>query len=235
VFSRARGYGYDTALIGWHFPYPRVLGGSLGVADWRPSPADEQTRGVTFSDALESQWGSLAPPIHVRRVLADRVAEVGDLGLRVAMDGRFGLVLLHLPLPQAPGVYDPATGRLTRWHFARAEREYLDNLALVDRIIGELRRGLVRARMLDRTWIVLSSDRWRPGAKHDDGQEDHRVPFLVRAPEGGRTVHADGPFDTLGTHDLVLGILRGSIGDIPAAATWLARNPPAARSEYRAR
>jgi hypothetical protein len=232
VFSRARVFGYDGAVIGWHLPYPRVLGAALGLADWRPSLAYEQTRGDTLVDALANQWASLAPPVHRRRLLAERAAEIGDLALRVAQDGRFGLVLLHLPLPHPPGIYDPVTGRLTRWNFGGDEREYLDNLALVDRVVGDLRRGLDRARMLDRTWIVLSSDRWRPASRREDGQPDHRVPFLVRSPEGGRPVHVDAAFSTLGTHELVLAILRGSVSDTGEAAAYLSRYPSAPPKDY---
>jgi Sulfatase len=232
VFSRARVFGYDTALIGWHLPYARVLGGSLGAADWRPSVAYEQARGDTVSQALRNQWGSLAPPLHVRQLSAQRIAELGDLALRTATNGRFGLVLLHLPLPQPPGIYDRTTGRLTTWNFTGVEAEYLDNLALADRVVGELRRGLERARVDDRTWIVVSSDRWWPASKGHDGQVDHRVPFLVRPPEGGRPAHVDGAFNTLGTHDLVLAILRGSISDTEGAANWLRRYPSAPPRDY---
>jgi hypothetical protein len=58
------------------------------------------------------------------------------------------------------------------------------------------------------------------------------VPFLVRPPEGGRAVHVDGAFSTLGTHDLVLAILRGSIGDTDSAAAWLRRYPSAPPKGY---
>jgi hypothetical protein len=232
VFSRARVLGYDTALIGWHLPYPRVLGGSLGVAAFRPSVAYEQTRGDTVSQALRNQWGSLAPPVHVRWLFAERFAELGDPAIRTATDSRFGLVLLHLPLPQPPGIYDRATGRLTPWNFTGEEAEYLDNLALADRVVGELRRGLERAGLRDRTWIVVSSVRWWRASKRHDGQVDHRVPFLVRPPDGGRTAHVDGAFNTLAAHDLVLAILRGSVRDTADAATWLARNPLALPRDY---
>ena len=232
VFSRARVFGYDTAVIGWQLPYPRVLGSSLGVADFRPSVAHEQTRGDTVSQALRNQWGSLVPPLHVRQLFAQRVAELGDLAIRTASNGRFGLVMLHLPLPQPPSIYDRATGRLTAWNFTGAEAEYLDNLALADRVVGELRRSLERARLLDRTWIVVSSDRWWRASRRLDGQVDHRVPFLVRPPDGGRTAHVDGAFNTLSTHDLVLAILRGSISDTDSAATWLRRYPSAPPKDY---
>jgi len=232
VFSRARVLGYDTALIGWHLPYPRVLGASLGVADWRPSPAYEQARGDTFGQALGNQWGSLVPPMHVRQLSAQRFEEVRNLAIRTATDGRFGLVLLHLPVPRPPGIYDRATGRVTPWNFTGPDGGYLDNLVLADHVIAELRRGIERARLADRTWIVVSSDRWWRGSKRDDGQVDHRVPFLVRPPDGGRPAHVDAPFSTLVTHDLVLAILRGSIIDTAAAAAWLARPPVPPPRDY---
>ena len=232
VFSRARALGYDAALIGWHLPYPRVLGGSLGAADWRPSLAFEQARGDSFGQALQNQWASLAPPVHVRRLFAQRFAELGDLAIRTATDDRFGLVLLHLPIPDSTGIYDRATGRLTTSNFSGTVEGYLDNLALVDRVVGELRRGLDRAHLGDRTWLVVSSARsWR-ASRHYDGEMDHRVPFLVRPPDGGRAMHVDGAFNTLATHDLVLAILRGSISDTRDAAAWLARQPVAPPRGY---
>jgi hypothetical protein len=232
VFSRARMLGYDTALIGWHLPYPRVLGGSLGVAAWIPSAAYEQTRGDTVFEALRNQWGSLVPPVHLRRLSAERLTELGELALRTATDSRFALVLLHLPLPEPPGLYDRATGRLTSWNFHGADAAYLDNLALADRVLGELRRGLDRTRLGDRTWIVVSSVRWWRPSSRPEGAVDHRVPFLVRPPDGGHAAHVDAPFNTLATHDLVLAILRGSINDTAGAVTWLMRSPSVPPRDY---
>jgi hypothetical protein len=40
------------------------------------------------------------------------------------------------------------------------------------------------------------------------------------------------PFNTLGTHDLVLAILRGSVSDTADAAAWLARRPAAPPRGY---
>jgi len=232
VFTRARTLGYDTALIGSHLPYPRVLGGSLAVAEWRPSAIYDGARGDTFGETLWNQWASLAPPANLRRLSVRRFEELGDLAIRTATDGRFGLVLLHLPVPQPPGIYDRATGRLTPWNFTGAGGAYLDNLALVDRMVGHLRRGLERARLGDRTWLVVTSDRWWQTSAQYDGHVDRRVPFLVRPPDGGRATHVDMAFNTLGTHDLVLAILRGSISDTADVAAWLARQPTAPPRDY---
>ena len=232
VFSRARTLGYDAAVIGWRLPYARVLGRSLGAADWRPSDDHEQARGDTFGQAFLNQWASLAPPLNSRRLVSQRFGELGDLAIRTAVNDRFGLVLLHLPVPRPPGIYDPATGRLTARNFTGPGGGYLDNLMLADRIIAELRRGLQRARLDDRTWLIVSADRWWKASKSYDGHEDHRVPFLVRPPEGGRTTHVDAVFNTLVTHDLVLAILRGSIRGADDAGDWLARNPASPPRDY---
>jgi hypothetical protein len=232
VFSRARALGYDTAAIGWHLPYPRVLGRSLGFADWRPSDAHEQARGDTFGQAWRNQWASLAPPLNVRRLVAQRVEELGDLAIRTAANDRFGLVLVHLPIPRPPGIYDPATERLTTWSFRAAGEGYFDNLALADRTIAELRRVLKRARLDDRTWLIVSADRSWPGSQWYDGHVDSRVPFLVHPPDGDRSTHVDARLSTLATHDLVLAILRGSIRDADEAAAWLSRNPSAPPRDY---
>jgi hypothetical protein len=227
VFASARTLGYDTALIGWRLPYPRVLGGSLGLGHWRPSVDFEQARGHPLGEALLNQWASLAPPVNRRRLLSRRVAELADLAIRAAADDRFGLVFLHLPVPQPPGVYDRATGRLTAWNFGGEGGGYFDNLALADRTVGELRRALDRARLGDLTWIVVSSTRsWRASRQYD-GQTDPRVPFIVRPPFGGPTRHVDAPFSTLATHDLVLAILRGSVSDTTDTAIWLSRHAAA--------
>lgn len=221
VFSRARALGYDTALVGWALPYSRILGGSLGAAHWRPSVASEQTRGDTVGEALVRQWASLVPPLNLRRQLSERVAELTGLAIRTASDDRFGLVFLHLPVPQPPGIYDRAAERFTAWNLSGAGGGYVDNLALADRLIGELRRGLDRGRLDDRTWIVVTSTRSWPASAQYDGKADPRVPFLVCSPEGGRTRHVDEAFSTQATHNLVLAILRGSISDASDAAAWL--------------
>jgi len=170
--------------------------------------------------------------MNVRRLSSQRIAELGNLAIRTAADSRFGLVLLHLPVPRPPGIYDRATGRLTTWNFTGAGGGYLDNLALADRMIAVLRRGIERANLGDRTWLIVSADRWWGASRRYDGQTDHRVPFLVRPPDGGRTTHVDAPFNTLATYDLVLMILRGSIRDAGDAAAWLARNPVAPPRDY---
>jgi hypothetical protein len=92
-------------------------------------------------------------------------------------------------------------------------------------MIAELRRGLQRAGLGDRTWLVVSGDQWWRASKRYDNQVDHRVPFLVRPPDGGRATHLDAVFNTLATHDLVLAILRGSVKDTGDAHAWLARHP----------
>lgn len=232
VFSRARLRGYDTAVVGWHLPYPRLLGASLGFAEWQAAPAHENARAASFTGTVVNQWAAMAPPLNLRRLARRRTAELLGPAVAVAGDGRFALVLLHLPLPRPPGIYDRATGRLTAWNFAGAGGGYFDNLALADRVLGEVRTRIDRAGLGDRTWLVVSSDQWWRDAREYDGRVDRRVPFLVRAPAASRTVPVDGAFSTLVTHDLLLAILGGEVDTTEAAAVWLARRAPAPPKDY---
>lgn len=230
VFSRARSRGYDTAVVGWHLPYPRVLGASLGFAEWRASPAHENARDATFTGTLVSQWGTMAPPLNVRRVFRQRVAELLGPAVAVAADGRFALVLLHLPLPRPPGIYDRASGRLTAWNFTGASGGYADNLALADRVLGEVRNRIDRAGLGDRTWLVVTSAQAR--ARASSSYDDYRVPFLVRSPTARRAVAVERELGTLVTHDLLLAILNAEVDTTEAAAAWLERRAPAPPKDY---
>src|SRR5262249_57361925 len=130
----------------------------------------EQSRRPTSAGPLGNQGACPAPAVNGPRLLSGSVAELADLAIRTAVDDRFGLVFLHLPVPQPPGVYDRATERLTAWNFSGEGGGYFDNLALTDRIVGELRRGLDRARLGDLTWIVVGSTRSWGASEPYDGQ-----------------------------------------------------------------
>ena len=223
VFSRARALGYDTALVGWSLPYSRILGGSLGAAHWRPSvtsraDAWRHARGGALASVGEPRAPDESPSAALRE--GGRAHPSGDphrerRPLRPRLSPPAG--------SPATGHLRPGRGTLHGMERQRCGRGYFDNLALADRIIGDLRRGLDRARLDDRTWIVVTSTRsWQASTQYD-GQTDSRVPFLVWSPEGGRTRHVDAAFGTQATHDLVLAILRGSISDASAAAAWLSR------------
>jgi len=70
VFDSARALGVNTALVGWHHPYDRVLGRSLNYCSWYPYTEYELVRGPTVGGAMFNQLGCLALEFHLRGVFA---------------------------------------------------------------------------------------------------------------------------------------------------------------------
>ena len=140
----------------------------------------------------------------------------------------FNLILIHWPVPHMPGIYSRCQGDLDY----SGRGTYIDNLALVDRTLLEIRRAMETAGVWDSTTVLLSADHFYRNATLLDGKSDHRVPFLLKL--AGQTTRSDykRPFNTVVTHDLVLAILRGELQEPESVARWLDHRskpePPAA-------
>jgi hypothetical protein len=143
VFDRARALGATTALVGWYLPYPRSIGHSVHAIHWAPAVVYEQARGRSWTETAVNQLGTLVRPMNTRRLHRDRFVELRERSLAAVADARAGFVMLHVPVPHAPGIYHRASGALTAWRFG-AVSEYFDNLALADRFLGDVRRAMER-------------------------------------------------------------------------------------------
>jgi hypothetical protein len=222
VFGAARALGLNTALAGWFHPYPRVLGGDLHHAVWFPLWRRDGARGRMFAEALLNQQRALWPGLQTRAEHLWHTQALAAEAARVLSRREFSLVFLHLPVPHKPGIYRRATGRFDRLHFSLREG-YLDNLALADRILGELRR-VIESGDAPPTWLLVSSDHWWRDVAALDGKLDHRVPFILRPPQTGRGAQYGASFNTVLSSRLVLAILRGEVVDATSAAAWLDRH-----------
>ncbi len=225
VFSRARGLGVNTALVGWYHPYGRLLGASLNYCSWYPFPTFEPARATTLGGAVEQQIASLAGPFHIRQVFINTCRDSLTDAAAVAANPEYGLVLLHLPPPHGPGVYLPAENRFTCKGIA-SPPGYFNNLVLADHELGALRRQMEASGQWDRSWVILSADHsWRT-SKTYDGVRDYRVPFLVKSSEPSQSMNCSNQFNTLLTHDLILAILRGEVTNQAGAVSFLGRGTP---------
>ncbi len=150
-----------------------------------------------------------------RATLADSIS--------VVTNGAYGLVLLHLPPPHKPGVYNPTTG-FTLLDMSHV-RGYFNNLALADFFLGKLRRAMEGSGQWDNNWVIVSSDHCWRWSKEWDGKRDPRVPFMIKAPGLNRPVVYSPELNTVITHDLVLAILRGELTNQQQSVAWLGTHP----------
>jgi hypothetical protein len=231
VFSRAHGAGYTTGIVGWYHPYCRLFRTSLTSCFWEPFNAARAD--YPISKSMLEFIRMTAPPF--LRSLFDRVGirdpdwntqyhissylRLLDHARDVVVNPDLDLVLVHLPVPHPPFIYDR---RQRTYTFAADPQEgYLDNLVLADKTLGEIRARLEAAGLWNSAAILVSSDHpWRDSDKFD-GQRDPRVPFLLKLPGQTQGVSYERTFGTVLTGDLLLALLRGELKTPESAAQWL--------------
>lgn len=244
LFSQARALGFNTAIAGFYHPYCRVIGNHLTQCSWEttlwgstrllndpdmsvpelmvhlmPLVLDGLREGTPFLWRLS--WSQraveiLQPPLPLHKQRREHITtylRILQQAKPVATDPSLGLVLVHWPVPHKPPIYDRVKGDFD-W---QGERAYEDNLALVDRTVGEMRRAMEQAGTWDTTTILITADHWFD--RHD--KTDRRVPFLLKLAGQKDAVAYDATFNTLLLHDLVLAVLRGEISNAMSAVRWL--------------
>jgi len=257
IFAEARALGMNVAMTGWWHPYCRIAGIAQNLArcHWEDGALllGEVRRdaglGISMLDVLLDvpmvTWELRHVPGLFRAGARERAEELRDYqalmphALRDVADPQMSLVVLHLGIPHPHGIYDRRAAQFS----TSDERGYLDNLALTDRALGELRRAMEQAGHWDSSLVVVSSDHWwrsdfwstHFGWAEDDrralGKEDQRVPFLVKLPGGGAATYAP-EFNTVLTHGLVMAVVRGEVKDTAQAQAWLDRNRTIGKSPY---
>lgn len=233
VFSDVKQMGGDTALVGWYHPYCRVIGESLSGCLWEtrdvwhdfPSEgffgAVNKNFEVVFNslpDAVRSKFGE------DRRYIS-RHERMFDAALKVTQNQDVDLSLIQFTVPHYPYRYN----RLKN-DFSGGE-SYLDNLALTDNILGQIRRGLEEKGLWDETVVIVSSDHPLRMRRKDvltpkdleftGGVQDTRVPFIVKLKNQKNNLNYDKPFNTVVTRELINLLMKGEISTPGEVAEWL--------------
>jgi len=255
VFQNTRQMGRNASLVGWHHPYCRVLGDELVRCFALPSshsttaleheiraghtglvkavPDLFRRAGLNLLDLFRTSEHSLSAQVNeaaVQREQQQQYFALRDRTYLDATDPSLGLVFAHLPTPHMFPIYN----RRERNFDLRGARDYFDNLALMDRTVGELRAALETAGLWDRTAILVTADhgfrpdnwRGRTGwtAEFDRltaGGTSLTVPLILKLP--GRREHAsfDTPISNVVASGLALAVLCGDVSTAGQATAWL--------------
>lgn len=224
LFNQARRLGYNVGVVGWYLPYCRMFQDSLASCYWEAIDSRVSGAEPSLATSIRSQVRTLSPVADNERHVT-RYRNMMTRAQAAACDPGLQLVLLHLPIPHYPGIYDPKTGRLTAYDFR--DSWYFDNLALADRTVGDLRRAMEKAGLWESTTVLVSTDhslRWIYGFSETT---DPRVPFLLKLAGQHQGYSYSRPFTTLLTHDLILDVLQGRLTQPGDVARWIDRRPPA--------
>lgn len=255
VFKQARTMGLNATAVGWHHPYCRVLGdnlaGCLNEISGHPtsallrelSAADEGIANTVIHlfrlqvanvlDMLRFDGFSTSENLrstYVQRRQQQQYFRIRDRAYAEVANPRIDFLFAHFPAPHLFAIYD----RQRRNFTLSSSTGYLDNLALVDLTVGEIRRTLEKAGLWDHTSILITSDHglrpelwhgrynWTPELERltAAGASD-TVPFIVKLAGQYHGAGYDRSFSNVVSGDLVLAILGGHVSTPAEVSVWL--------------
>jgi len=163
--------------------------------------------------------------------------QIRDHAYADAVDPRVGFVMLHFPAPHMYAIYN----RWRRDFTLDPTLDYLDNLALVDRTVGELRAKLEAAGLWDQTSILITADHgfrpdmwrghygWTQNMERISEHSSQLVPFILKLAGKHDHIVVDRPFSNIVSSDVAMAVLSGQISTAAQAADWIEKR--AANSE----
>jgi hypothetical protein len=257
VFQEARRSGANTSLIGWQLPYCRLIGDSLVHCFELPGghPANALLREIQASEEglsanvrflfyvqtqnlmdlfrplEEAQSPDIRDAFVQRRQLRQFLA-IRDRAYREIADPQMDFVFVHFPTPHMFAIYDRH-----RADFALSPNtNYLDNLALVDRTVGEIRGTLEKAGLWESTALMITSDHavrpamwhgrynWPPSFERLIGPGASRtVPFILKLPRQHQGLVYEPSISNVSAAQLSLAALSGEVAAPQQAVAWLTR------------
>jgi hypothetical protein len=223
LFSEAQRQGWTTGVVGWFNPYCRILAGTLDYCFWRmadgelggPLPTKSSLQNAISPIQNMIGWVE-GKPSFLRQVHEADLAAIISAAKALIRDQNIRFVFIHLPVPHPPGIYDRRTGTM------RGGGTYIDNLALSDRVMGELMSSINATPLAGKTTVIVCSDHsWRLPvwqavglwSKEEEmasgGRFDPRPVLMIRFPgqQAGRKVSE--PFEEIRLHDMIERMLRG--------------------------
>jgi arylsulfatase A-like enzyme len=101
---------------------------------------------------------------------------------------------------------------------------YFDNLQLVERTLGEIRRAMELSGTWETTTVLLTADHSWPESPSFDGRRDFRVPFVFKLAGQRTPVAYHAVFNTTAVHDLTVAALNGELAGSADVVRWLDRH-----------
>lgn len=228
VFSDVQAMGYKTASVGWYHSLGRVLKKDLDQSSWyayryysgNPDIGLVNEIINQFCDVLNlSGYTSLFTESISMQYHLTMLTTLLSESMQVVGNPNLDLVMLHLPVPHIPYLYDMKSKHFVKSHIV--SDGYFNNLALVDKTIKDIRTTLHQNGLEERTAIIISSDHWWRAKNMMSGTKDYRVPFILFLLNSYSETHYDKPFNTVLTRQIITELLAGKIVDYESLVHWL--------------
>ncbi len=232
VFGDAQKAGWRTAVVGWYNPYCGIYSDAIENCYW--------TNHDMF-DGLMAQsapfWTNVYTPLQqvVREMKSPARADrdlctydvrhryqthidLQDHALQLLRTDQADFIFLHFAIPHSPNIWSRIHDDYTQF----CDSSYLDNLALTDRVLGQVVQTLKSSpRWNDTTLIVEGDHGWRIDAwnwlpawtQEDDaasrGVFDQRPALLIHQPGQSQPRTVAGEWPLIRIHGVVEQVVHG--------------------------
>ncbi len=214
VLTKAAAAGMRVAIVGWCLPYARIFPDTSHFwVRWGAAPRAQMFRANQVSSAMLAQLRFVFAPQTGRQEAVNLYARLHEAARQAVSSSAVDIAFLHYPIPHSPSVYDMERRVLSDHGSLEASDFYVNNLALVDRTLGELLADLDAANLRDSTTVVLSSDHWWRTADVLDGQIDHRIPLMIQIGGDRRARVCNARINTVSVTSIINDILSGAVTD----------------------
>jgi len=233
IFGDAQSLGYHTAIVGWHFPYCRVLANTFSYCSWASAP-----QFTTFLPSESVLANLIEPVLHPGGKSAqahlNNFLQLSLAADHVLKNRQYDFVLLHMPVPHPFGIYDRKTKT-----YALGRSSYVDNLVLADIYLAHIRQVLEEQDGWDDATVLLMGDHsWRTQIwsklqpwSADDSQANHagfdpRPVYLLKLPHQRGSVEVSTAYEAVHTRSLLNALLRGELQTSSDVQKWIATSRP---------
>jgi len=226
IFADMHNRGGKTALFGWFFPYSRLFGTVDVIKDY-PNyfypVSDRLAKTVVLQLRSLVESGYFSPfgdSLLVRNHISITTSMHKDV-THYLQTNQSGFAFLHYPVPHSMNIYNR---HIQRYGANRNIKEgYLDNVALVDLLLSEIRAAMQKAGTWDKALVIVSADHhWRFNT-YDGIIDKQRVPFMVKMPYQKNTITVGKRFETVRTRDLITQVVDGKLKTPEDVSRWMAR------------
>jgi hypothetical protein len=226
AFGDAQNAGWRTAAVGWYNPYCAIYSDAIQNCYWTNHDmfdglmAQGAPLATNIYTPLEQIVREIKSPARADRHLCSfdvrqRFQTESDLqqhAFQLLHTDQADFVFLHFAVPHSPNIWS----RIRNDYTQSCNSSYLDNLALADRILGNVLGTLKTSARWNQTTVIVQGDHsWRTDAwnwlpawtQEDDdasrGVFDQRPAILIHQPSQNQPQTVSTPWPIIRIHEVV--------------------------------
>jgi hypothetical protein len=232
VFADAEKAGWRTAAVGWYNPYCAIYGDAIQSCYWTNHDmfdgmmAQGAPLKTNFYSPLAQVVRELKSPARADRDLCTydvrhRYQTQTDLqqhAFQLLHTDQADFIFFHFSVPHSPNIWSRINDDYTQY----CDSSYLDNLALTDRVLGQVLSVLKASPRWDKTTLIVQGDHgwrinawnWLPAWTEEDdaasrGVFDPRPALLVHRPGQMQPQTIEKAWPIVQVHSVVEQVLTG--------------------------